>query len=432
MNTENINKAYELAKEQFASMGIDTEAVISSLEKIPISLHCWQTDDVAGFENAGDLGGGLQVTGNYPGKARNIDEVRADLEKSLSLIPGSHKVNLHAIYGDFSKGQPERCDIDTCHFDSWIDWAKENGVGLDYNGTFFSHPMADTNFTLSSKDKTIRDYWIEHAKKSRKITEYIGEKLGRTCVNNLWIPDGYKDIPADKYAHRAILKEALDEIFKDKYTSKYAIDAFESKLFGVGVESYTVTSNEFVLAYCMSQPDVIVTFDAGHFHPTEEIEDKLSSVLTFKDHILLHISRGVRWDSDHVVILNDQLKGIMEQVVRLGTDKIFIALDYFDGSINRCGAIVTGMRAGIKALMIAMLEPLSLMKKAEDDAQYFERLAIMEEAKFLPFDAVWNYYCMKQDVPCGFDWIKECSDYQTKVAKERDNIFNIIKNYIGL
>lgn len=420
MNEKNITAAYELAKEQFASMGIDTDKVLSALANIPISLHCWQTDDVSGFENAGDLTGGIQVTGNFPGKARNIAEVRADLEKALSLIPGTHKVNLHAIYGDFTNGTPERCDIDTCHFDSWIDWAKENNVGLDYNGTFFSHAMADTNFTLSSKDKTIRDYWIEHGKKSRKITQYMGEKLGKTCVHNLWIPDGYKDIPADKFEHRAILKEALDEVYKEKFTSKYAVDAFESKLFGVGVESYTVASNEFVTAYCMSNPDVTVTFDAGHFHPTEEIEDKLSSLLCFKDNLLLHISRGVRWDSDHVVILNDQLKGIMEQVVRLGTDKIFIALDYFDGSINRTGAIVTGMRAGIKALMIAMLQPIACMKKAEDEFKYFERLAIMEESKFLPFDAVWNYYCLKNNVALGCEWIKECSDYQAKVAAERN------------
>jgi len=419
MDEKKIIAAYELAKDEFAKIGVDTEKVMEELKNIPISMHCWQTDDVSGFESAGDLTGGIQVTGNYPGKARNIQEVRSDLEKVLSLLPGNHKVNLHAIYGDFSSGKVERNQIDTKHFDSWIDWAKANKVGLDFNATFFSHEKADTNFTLSSKDESIRNYWIEHAKNCRKITAYMGEKLGIPCVHNLWIPDGYKDIPIDRLAHRAILKDSLDEIFATKYDKKYAVDAVESKLFGIGVESYVVGSNEFYTAYAMTQKDVTVCLDAGHFHPTEEIADKLSSILAFKDDVLLHISRGVRWDSDHVVIYDDQLKNIMQQVVRIGVNKVNIALDYFDASINRCGAMVTGMRAGIKALMNAMLEPTSMLCNLENEMKYFERLAYLDEFKFLPVNAVWDYYCYKNNVPSGYEWIKDIVAYQEQVEKTR-------------
>ncbi len=415
-----IEQSYELARQSYAEIGVDTQKAIAALAKIPISLHCWQGDDVGGFENTDQqLGGGIQATGNYPGKARNIAELRMDIEKALSMIPGKHRLNLHAIYLDHSGKKVDRNEITVEHFQSWIDWAKTNGLGLDFNPTYFSHPLAADGFTLSHPDRAVRKFWIEHGTACRKITAEMGRQLGSTSVMNVWIPDGYKDIPVDRTAPRERLVQSLDEIFAGKFDKTYELDAVESKLFGIGVESYTVGSHEFYMGYAASRQKLLC-LDAGHFHPTESIADKISSVLQFVPGLLLHVSRPVRWDSDHVVILNDELLAIAQEIVRSNAlDRIHIGLDFFDAAINRIAAWVIGSRNMLKALLFALLEPAEKLKKLELEKNYTQRLAVLEELKSLPFAAVWDYYCMKNNVPAGSIWLKEIEKYETSVLSKR-------------
>ena len=419
MNDKQIIASYELAKEVYAEAGVDTDKAIDILGSIPISLHIWQSDDVAGFEGGGEITGGIAVTGSNPGKARNIEEVTEDLDFSFSKVAGKHRLDLHAIYGDFKGKKVDRDQVEPEHFAYWADWANSKDLGLDFNGTFFSHPLAADNFTLSSKDDKIRSFWIDHAKRSRKIGAWLGKKTGKRVVNNIWIPDGYKDIPIDRKAHREILKNSLDDILSVKYSGSELADSLEIKLFGVGVESYTVGSNEFYTPYCMTHPGTMICYDSGHFHPTEDISDKFSSVLCFMDEIMLHISRPVRWDSDHVTILDDTLRNIMEQVVRLGTDHFNIGLDYFDGSINRTGAMIMGLRDAQKALLLGLLQPVSVLKELENKGAYFERLARLTESRCRPWSAVWDYFCLSNNVPTGDAWIDDAVRYQNKVAGER-------------
>ncbi len=415
-----IEKAYELAQQRYAELSIDTEKAMQRLSKIPISLHCWQGDDVGGFESSEGLsGGGIMATGAYPGKARTPDELRADLEKALSLIPGRHRVNLHAMYAETGGKKVDRNELAPEHFKAWMDWAKANELGLDFNGTFFSHPKAQSGFTLSSADEGIRKFWVEHAIACRQIGAAMGKKLGTSCVTNLWIPDGYKDIPIDRKAPRDRLKKSLDEIFAEEMNRRWLLDAVEGKLFGIGSESYVVGSHEFYLGYAI-QNNILLCLDAGHFHPTEVISDKISAVLTFLDEILLHVSRGVRWDSDHVVILSDELRAIAEEIVRPGyLESVHIGLDFFDASINRVAAWVIGTRCMLKALLIALLEPTDTLRQAESSGDYTSRLAMLEELKTMPFGAVWDYYCLKSDVPVGDAWLKDVKDYETTITAHR-------------
>jgi L-rhamnose isomerase len=418
-NSKSIEKAYQIAQQRYAELGVDTDMAIEKLRKVAISIHCWQGDDVGGFESSAGLSdGGIMATGGYPGKARTPDELRQDLEKAMSLIPGRHRLNLHAIYAEM-KTKVERNELQPKHFSTWIDWAKANGIGMDFNPTFFSHPKAASGFTLASPDKGIRKFWIEHGIACRKIGEAMGKTLGTPCVTNVWIPDGYKDIPADRKSPRELLKKSLDEIFAEKMNRKYLLDAVESKLFGIGSESYVVGSHEFYLGYAV-QNNILLCLDAGHFHPTEVISDKISSVLIFLDEILLHVSRGVRWDSDHVVILSDELRAIAEEIVRGDyLRRVHIGLDFFDASINRVAAWVIGTRCMIKALLIALLEPTDMLRQTEQDGDYTSRLAMFEEIKTLPFGAVWDYYCTKHDVPAESDWLKEVKDYEANVTSKR-------------
>jgi len=419
-NTNGIEKAYEQAKQHYAELGVDTEAAMERLSSKAISLHCWQGDDVGGFERTeeGLSGGGIMATGAYPGKARTADELRMDLEKTLSLIPGKHRLNLHAMYAE-AKGKVERNELSAEHFTAWIDWAKANGLGMDFNGTFFSHPKAESGFTLSSADEEIRQFWVEHGIACRKIGAVMGKQLGTPCITNLWIPDGYKDIPVDRKGPRERLKKSLDEIFAESMDRSCLLDSVESKLFGIGSESYVVGSHEFYLGYAI-ESKTLLCLDTGHFHPTEVVSDKISSVLTFLDEILLHISRGVRWDSDHVVVLSDELRAIAEQLIRGDyLQRVHIGLDFFDASINRIAAWVIGTRCMLKALLIALLEPTAELRQMEIDGDYTSRLAMLEELKTLPFGAIWDYYCTKQDVPPGPDWLKEVKDYETKITHLR-------------
>ncbi|MHC4596531.1 MAG: L-rhamnose isomerase [Planctomycetota bacterium] len=414
-----IEKAYETARQRYAGLGVDTDEAMEKLSSIAISLHCWQGDDVGGFESGEGLsGGGIMATGAYPGKARTADELRADIEKAMSLIPGKHRLNLHAMYAE-TAGKIERNKLEPEHFAAWIDWAKANGLGMDFNGTFFSHPKAASGFTLSSADEGIRRFWVEHGIVCRKIGTAIGKELDTACITNVWIPDGYKDIPVDRKGPRQRLRKSLDEIFAEKIDKKWLLDSVESKLFGIGSESYVVGSHEFYLGYAVAN-NVLLCLDTGHFHPTEVVSDKISSVLTFLDEMLLHISRGVRWDSDHVVILSDELLAIAEQIVRGDyLERVHIGLDFFDASINRVAAWVIGTRCMIKALLIALLEPTEKLCRMEANDDYTARLAILEELKTLPFGAVWDYYCTKQDVPPGPDWLKEVRDYEARVTNKR-------------
>jgi L-rhamnose isomerase len=416
---KDIEKAYEAARQRYAELGLDSDRAMDRLSKIAISLHCWQGDDVGGFENEQGLsGGGIMATGAYPGKARTPDELRADIDKALSLIPGRHRLNLHAMYAE-TGGKVERNELEPKHFTSWIDWAKSNGMGMDFNGTFFSHPKADSGFTLSSADEGIRKFWVEHGIACREIGAAMGAALGTPCVTNLWIPDGFKDIPADRKGPRERLKKSLDEIFAQKIGRSKLLDAVESKLFGIGSESYVVGSHEFYLAYAIENK-TLLCLDTGHFHPTEVVSDKISSVLTFLDEILLHVSRGVRWDSDHVVILSDELRAIAQEIVRGGyLERVHIGLDFFDASINRVAAWVIGTRCMIKALLIALLEPSEKLRQMELEGDYTGRLAMQEELKTLPFGAVWDYYCTKQNVPAGHDWLNEARDYERHVTNSR-------------
>jgi L-rhamnose isomerase len=411
--------AYPLAKETYASIGVDTEEVIKCLASTPISLHCWQGDDVGGFEKAGaDLAGsGLAATGNHPGKARTPEELRQDLEKALSLIPGSHRLNLHACYAELGGRKTERSDYGVAEFQGWIDWAKAQGLGMDFNPSFFAHPKASTGYTLSSPDQGIRDYWIEHGKACRRIGAEIGRQLGSACVTNVWIPDGSKDLPADRKGPRERLEASLDAIFVEKIDPAINLDAVECKLFGIGSESYVVGSHEFYLGYAVTRQKLIC-LDAGHFHPTEQIADKISSVLQFVPGLLLHVSRGVRWDSDHVVLLDDPTIAIMEELVRgdfLG--RTHIGLDFFDASINRIAAWVIGTRSAQKALLHALLQPLGKLRAAENSGALWERLALMEESKTLPVGAVWQEFCHRQEVPT--DWMGEVRSYERDVLLKR-------------
>jgi L-rhamnose isomerase len=404
--------AYTLAQESYAAHGVDTEEVLRRLAVTPISLHCWQGDDVGGFENAGaDLAGsGLAATGNYPGKARTPEELRRDVEKALSLIPGKHRLNLHACYAELGGRKKERCDYGVAEFQGWIDWAKSRGLGMDFNPSFFAHPMAASGFTLSSPDKGIRDYWIAHGKACRRIGAEIGRQLGSVCVTNVWIPDGSKDLPADRKSPRLRLEEALDEMFSEAIDPAHTLDAVESKLFGIGSESYVVGSHEFYMGYAVKNQKLLC-LDAGHFHPTEQLGDKISSVLQFVPELLLHVSRGVRWDSDHVVLLDDPTVAIMEELVRgdfLG--RTHIGLDFFDASINRIAAWVIGTRSAQKALLAALLQPIGRIRAAEQAGANWERLALMEEAKTLPMGAVWEEFLRRHGVPA--DWMAEVRGYE--------------------
>jgi L-rhamnose isomerase len=417
---ENVTKSYELAKERYANIGIDTDAVLEKLEKIAVSMHCWQGDDVAGFENPDQaLSGGIQATGNYPGKSRTPEELRADIDKAMSLIPGKHRLNLHAIYAETNGEKVERSEIKPEHFKNWVEWAKAKKIGLDFNPTCFSHPLAADGLTLSHPKKEIRDYWIKHCIASRKISEYFGKELGTTCATNIWIPDGYKDVPADRFAPRERLKDSLDQIFSVEISPEYNVDGLESKVFGIGTESYTVGSNEFYMGYATKNGKAL-TLDAGHYHPTEVISDKISAVLNFVDEIILHVSRPVRWDSDHVIILDDELRNIALEIIRHDfLDRVHIGLDFFDASINRIAAWVIGMRNMVKALLMAMLEPTETLKKVEVEGDYTSRLALLEEAKTYPAGAVWDYYCMKLGVPVGEAWLKEVKQYEEEVLLKR-------------
>ncbi len=412
---------YETARDAYAALGVDAEKALQVLARHPISVHCWQGDDVGGFESAsaGDPGGGLAVTGNHPGRARTPEELRADLEKVFSLVPGKHRLNLHAFYLEAGGKKVDRDQIETKHFQTWIDWAKSLGLGMDFNPTCFAHPKAADGFTLAHRDKGIRDFWIEHAKRCRKIGADIGRALDSTCVVNVWIPDGYKDLPADRLGPRQRLIESLDAVFAEKLPAPDEIDAVECKLFGIGSESYVAGSHEFYLGYAVSRQKAIC-LDAGHFHPTETIADKISSVLLFVPRLLLHVSRGVRWDSDHVVILDDPTRAVMEELVRGDfLDRTSIGLDYFDASINRVAAWVIGIRATQKALLLALLEPSKHLREAEANGNLTARLALLEEAKSLPWGAVWDEFCRRHDVPTGAAWLSEAESYGRAAARLR-------------
>ena len=414
-----INSAYDIARERYAAFGVDVSTATETLKTVPISLHCWQGDDVGGFEDPErGLSGGIMATGNYPGKARTPEQLRADLDKAYSLIPGTHRLNLHASYLETDRKIP-RNEIRGEHFQNWVDWAKENNHGVDFNPTLFSHPLADDGFTLSHADDGIRTFWIEHCIACREVGAYIGAALGDPCITNIWIPDGYKDFPADRLAPRQRLKDALDKVFETPIDPARNLDAVECKLFGLGSESYVVGSHEFYLGYAIAN-DKVLCLDAGHFHPTETIADKLSSVLLYVQDILLHVSRGVRWDSDHVVALNDDLLAIMQEIVRSDAlERIHIGLDFFDASINRVGAWSIGTRNALRALLMALLEPRDLLRQYENEGNFTARLALLEELKGLPFGAVWDHYCLSRNVPVGMAFMDEISAYEQTILPQR-------------
>jgi L-rhamnose isomerase len=417
-NEKKIQEAYQNAREQFGSSGVDTEKAIDCLSRIPISLHCWQGDDVTGFERSSELTGGILATGNYPGKARNADELRADIEKAFSLIPGKHRVNLHAIYAEAPR-RVERNELSQEHFSRWIDWAKSHGYGLDFNPTCFSHPKSASGFTLTHSDSSIRNFWIEHCIVCRRIGAFMGQSLGTPCVVNIWIPDGYKDTPADRKSPRDRLRDSLDRILSEKLDRRYILDSVEGKLFGIGTESYVAGSFEFYFGYAVTRK-ILLCLDTGHFHPTETIADKISSVLQWLDGVLLHISRGIRWDSDHVVVFSDELLAIAQEIVRGEyLPRVKIGLDYFDASINRIAAWVIGMRAVQKALLVALLEPVNLLKEMEYKGDFSGRLALQEHSKNLPYNAVWDYYCLIKGVPPGLSWLEEVRAYERNVLSKR-------------
>jgi L-rhamnose isomerase len=416
----NVQSAYTLAQERYAALGVDTGAALARLGRVAISIHCWQGDDVGGFENpGGELTGGITTTGNYPGKARNADELRRDLDLLYSLLPGSHRLNLHAIYAETGGQKVERNDLRPEHFSAWKDWARTNGHGVDFNPTCFSHPKADDGFTLSSRDPAIRQFWIEHCIASRKIGEFFGRELGTPAVTNIWIPDGYKDAPVDRTTPRLLLRDSLDAVFAEEIDPRFNLDAVEPKLFGIGSESYVTGSMEFYAAYTLSRGKLL-TLDAGHFHPTETIADKISALLVFHDRLLLHVSRGVRWDSDHVVIYNDDLQAIAQEIVRADAlERVHIGLDYFDASINRIAAWAIGARNTLRALLGALLEPAGLLRQFELQEDYTQRLALLEELKNMPLNAVWDYYCLVNDVPVGFTFMSTIKDFEKIELAER-------------
>jgi L-rhamnose isomerase len=415
-----IEQAYRLAKERFAALGVDTDNALKQLGSIPVSIHCWQGDDVGGFENAGqELGGGLAVTGNYPGKARTPDELRADFEQALAVLPGSHRFNLHACYAEMKGRKVDRDELGVDQFKNWIAWAKAIKIGLDFNPTFFAHPNVVGGVTLTSADKATRQFWIEHGIRSREVGAAIGKALGNTCLNNFWIPDGMKDTPADRRGPRERLVEALDAVFKKKIDRKLNVDSVEPKLFGIGAESYTPGSHEFYLGYAVSR-QILLTLDAGHYHPTEGIADKISAVLCFLPEIALHVSRGVRWDSDHVVTLTDELQAIAQEIIWGGhASRVRIGLDYFDASINRVAAWVIGARNMRKALLLALVAPIAKLRQFEAEGDYTSRLALMEDAKLLPAGAVWDYFCARQGVPVGEAWLADIKNYERIVLSKR-------------
>jgi L-rhamnose isomerase len=415
-----IDRAYREAKERYAEVGVDTERALEALSRVSLSIHCWQGDDVSGFERAGSApGGGLAVTGSYPGKARSADELRQDAEAALVAIPGRHRFNLHAIYAETGGARVERNELAPEHFSRWIDWAKERGLGLDFNPTFFSHPLAADGFTLAHRDEGIRRFWVEHGAACRRIGAAMGKALGSACITNVWIPDGYKDLPADRRAPRERLARSLDEVFAEELDPRHALDAVEAKLFGIGSECYVVGSHEFYLGYALSRRKLLC-LDAGHFHPTESIADKISAVLAWLEAILLHLSRGVRWDSDHVVILSDEVRAVAEEVVRGGyLDRVHIGLDFFDASINRVAAWVIGARATLEALLLALLEPQAALKESEAAGDHTARLALMEAARSLPWGAVWDAHCLRRGVPIGKEWLEEVRRHEREALARR-------------
>lgn len=417
----NIEKAFELAREEYQAVGVDVDSALQRMQDVEISVHCWQGDDVKGFEgDEGALGNGLAVTGNYPGRARTINELQSDLEMAYSLIPGNHRLNLHALYGEF-KSRVDRDEIDVEHFQGWIDWARDQEIRLDFNPSYFSHPNAADGFTLAHADSGIRQFWIDHGIACRKIAAAMGKAQNNPCINNFWVPDGYKDVPADRKAPRQRLAASLDAIFATEYPAEQTLDAVECKLFGIGSESYVVGSHEFYMGYAMSRNKVLC-LDAGHFHPTETISDKISSVMMYVPELLLHVSRGVRWDSDHVVTYSDELQSIMQEVVRgdyLG--RVHIGLDFFDASINRVAAWAIGTRNALKAALAALLEPTEQLRKLELEGDFTGRLAFLEEQKTLPLGAVWNHYCQSVGVPAGVDWLENVRQYESQVLSKRSD-----------
>jgi len=413
-----IQKAYEIAQERYSALGVNAEQALEALQKISISIHCWQADDVTGFENLGGNlgGGGIQATGNYPGKARNMEEIRQDIEQVLTLVGGNHRLSLHAIYGDFQGKAVDRDAIEPAHFSSWMQWAKEKGLKLDFNSTSFGHPKSG-DLTLANPDKSIRDFWIEHTKRCRAISEAMGKFQNDPCIMNLWIHDGSKDFTVNRLKYRQILEQSLDDIFAVEYRNMK--DCIEAKLFGIALESYTVGSYDFYLGYG-AKKQKIVTLDTGHFHLSESIADKISSLLLFTPEIMLHVSRPIRWDSDHVTILTDELNDLAKEIVRAGAlDRVHIGLDYFDASINRIGAYAIGIRATQKAFLQALLEPIAQLREYEANGQYFERLALLEEAKGLPWNAVWDYFCLKNNIAVGEDYIADIQKYEREVTSKR-------------
>ena len=417
MNEANILKSYELAKERYAALGVDTDKALETLKNTPISLHCWQTDDVIGFETPdGVLSGGIQTTGNYPGRARNIDEVRQDIQKVSTLLGGTYRLNLHEIYGEFGGEKVDRDQVEVKHFQGWIDWAKENGLKLDFNSTSFSHPKSG-NLSLANPDKAIRDFWIEHTKRCRAIADAMGKAQDDPCILNIWIHDGSKDTTVEKLRYRQLLKDSLDEILATKYENMR--DCLEAKLFGIGLESFTVGSWDFYCAYCAAK-QVIATIDTGHFQWGEDIADKVSSMLLFVPELMLHVSRPIHWDSDHVTTMNDATLNLFKEIARADAmNRVHIGLDYFDASINRIGAYVVGTRAAQKCILSALLEPNKLLRQYEDNEQFFERLALLEEAKTLPMGAVYDYFNLTNNVPVGESFIAEIQKYEQEVTSKR-------------
>ena len=416
MNAKQIEQSYDIARQRYAELGIDTDKALDTLQKVQLSLHCWQTDDVTGFESADSLSGGIQATGNYPGKARNIDEVRADLLKVCSMLGGSHRINLHEIYGEFGNEKIDRDEVSIKHFQGWIDWAKANGLKLDFNSTSFSHSKSG-DLSLSNPDKGIRDFWIEHTKRCRAIADEMGRQLDDQCIMNLWVHDGQKEMTVNRMHYRSILKDSLDEIYKTEY--HHMKDCLESKVFGIGLEAFTVGSNDFYLGYC-AKNNKIVTLDTGHFHPTEVVGDKVASVLLFCPEIMLHVSRPMRWDSDHVTIMDDSTLELCMEITRCNAlDRVHIGLDYFDASINRIGAYVVGARATQKSILRGLLEPVAKLSELELTNRNFQKLALMEEAKAMPFGDVWNMFCLRDNVPAGADFIAEVEKYETEVTSKR-------------
>ncbi len=417
----NDQRVFSNAEKRYQELGVDVQKALKRLAALSLSIHCWQADDVGGFEtpDAELSGGGIQVTGNYPGKARTIEEIRTDLQTVFSLLPGNHRLALHASYGDFAGKKVDRDQVAPEHFDGWADWAGSLGIGLDFNSTFFSHPLADSGFTLSSKDQEVRRFWIRHAQACRKISAFLGEKQGGPCIHNLWIPDGAKDLTVDRFGYRRLLVESLDEIYKQDYNPGYLKDSLESKLFGIGSEAFVTGSHEFYMGYALSRGKLIC-LDTGHFHPTESIADKVSALFQFMEELVFHVSRPMRWDSDHVVILNDDLKELCAELVRSGKlDRSYVGLDFFDGTLNRIGAYVIGGRAALKAFLLALLLPHEQLKRCEEEGDFFARLALLEEMKSLPVGAVWDEHCRRMNVLLDREIVDRVHRYEREVTSKR-------------